>query len=214
MRNSMKLYGTDVSPFVARVRIQIYKKKLPVDIVPPPGGLGSQEYLQITPIGKMPVLDLGNLVIVESEVIQEYFEDKFPNPSLRGDTPEETARIRMLSRIADQYLVPCLQTLRVYLRGEDNRAENLKKGIENIRKVIAMVDHFMGKGLFAVSDKLSLADCVLAPLSFYINHFSSELGLGLDTTPFTRFSAWSDNVKNDIDVSRVLAEMETAIQAP
>ena len=208
----MKLYGTDVSPFAARVRIQIYKKELPVEIVPPPGGLGSQEYLQITPIGKIPALDLGNLVIVESEVIQEYFEDKFPNPSLRGDTPEETARIRMLSRIADQYLVPCLQSFRAYLRGENKREENLEKGVENTRKVLAMLDHFMGEGLFAVSDKLSLADCVLAPLSFYIDHFFSVLDLGLDTTPFTRFTAWSDNVKNDIDVSKVLAEIETAIQ--
>ena len=130
----MKLYGTDVSPFAARVRIQIYKKELPVEIVPPPGGLGSQEYLQITPIGKIPALDLGNLVIVESEVIQEYFEDKFPNPSLRGDTPEETARIRMLSRIADQYLVPCLQSLRANLTGDDNGEENLEKGVETSGK--------------------------------------------------------------------------------
>ena len=209
----MKLYSSYTSPFVARVRIQIYKKKLPVDIVPPPGGLGSVEYLQITPIGKIPALDLGDMVIVESEVIQEYFEDKFPNPSLRGDTPEEAARIRMLSRIADHYLVPCLQSLRAYLTGVDNSEENLEKSVENIRKVLAMLDHFMGEGLFAVSDKLSLADCALAPLIFYIDHFSSVLDLGLDTTPFSRFTAWAGNVKNDIDVSKVLAEMETAIQA-
>ncbi len=29
----MKLYGTAASPFVARVRIQIYRKKLPVEIL-------------------------------------------------------------------------------------------------------------------------------------------------------------------------------------
>ena len=209
----MKLYGTAASPFVARVRIQIYRKKLPVEFLAPPGGTASEEYLQITPIGKVPALDLGNTVIVESEVIQEYFEDKFPIPSLRGDTPEETARIRMLSRIADHYLVPGLQPFRANLRGEDDSRENLDKGVKNIRKVFTMFEYFMGDGLFAASGKLSLADCAVAPLHFYIEHFSSVLDLGLDTTPFTRFTAWVDNVKKDIDVSRVLAEMEAAIMA-
>ena len=209
----MKLYGTAASPFVARVRIQIYRKKLPVEILAPPGGLASEDYLQVTPIGRIPALDLGNTVIVESEVIQEYFDDKFPSPSFRGDTPEETARIRMLSRIADHYLVPGLQPFRANLRGEDNSRENLDNGVENIRKVVAVLDYFMGDGLFAASAKLSLADCALAPLNFYVEYFSSVLDLGLDTTPFIRYTAWADNVKNDIDVSRVLAEMETAIRA-
>lgn len=208
----MKLYGTAASPFVARVRVQIYKKKLPVDIVPPPGGIASEEYLQITPVGKIPALDLGDLVIVESEVIQEYFEDKFPNHSLRGDTPEETARIRMLSRITDHYLVPCLQPFRASSKGVNISREELDNGIENVRKVFAMLEKFMGEGQFAVSDKLSLADCALAPVCFYFNHFSGVSGLELDTTPFPRFSAWEDNVKKDIDVARVLAEIEATIQ--
>ena len=73
----MKLYTTDGSPFGARVKIQIYKKNLPVEILAPPGGMGSAELKSLSPSAKIPVLALEDSIIIESEIIQEYLEDKF-----------------------------------------------------------------------------------------------------------------------------------------
>ena len=53
----MKLYGSDLSPFVQRVKMQIAAKGLEVEYLPPPGGgLKSEEFLAINPIGKIPCL--------------------------------------------------------------------------------------------------------------------------------------------------------------
>jgi len=39
----MKLYNSNLSPYASRVRIAIYAKNLPVELVSPPGGTGPAE---------------------------------------------------------------------------------------------------------------------------------------------------------------------------
>src|SRR5262249_5028818 len=79
----MKLYSMNGSHFASKCRIVIYEKGAPVDIVPIPGGdLQSPEYLKIYPMGKTPALAVDGTIIGESEIINEYLEERFPNPPL------------------------------------------------------------------------------------------------------------------------------------
>jgi glutathione S-transferase len=204
----MKLYTTDGSPFGARVKIQIYKKNLPVEILAPPGGMGSAELKSLSPSAKIPVLALEDSIIIESEIIQEYLEDKFPKPSLRGDTAETTAHIRMLSRITDLYLVPALQPFRSYLKGENENRANLHEGVENLQPIFTMYEYFMTGNDFAVAEKLSLADCAMAPLFYYLRYFSKAVDVDLSLTDFPRLTNWETSIKKDKAVDRVLQEID------
>jgi len=208
----VKLYSLDESPFAARVRIQAYVKDIPLDILPPPGGLGSDELRQLTPLGRIPVLALQDMIIVESQVIQEYLEDKFPEPGLRGDSPEQAARIRMLRRITDLYLIPCLLPLRARLKGKTGSQESLADNVESLRSTLATLNHFMSDGPFAATQTLSLADCSLAPVFFYVDHFATALGIDLKLNALTRFYAWTKHIAKDAAVNRVLDEMRNAVQ--
>jgi glutathione S-transferase len=108
----MKLYGIDLSNFASKCRIVIYEKGLNVEKVTPPGGLGSPQYKEINPLGKIPALQLDNgQVIAESEVINEYFEDKFPEKPLLPKEAESRARVRSFSRFHDLYLDPPMRAL-------------------------------------------------------------------------------------------------------
>src|SRR2546430_1822987 len=108
----MKLYSLPLSHFAARVRIAIREKGLDVEIVAPPGEAPfPEEYRRVNPLGKVPALDVGGRVIVESEVINEYLEDRFPTPPLLPVDPEARARARTLSRLHDLYLEPALHPL-------------------------------------------------------------------------------------------------------
>jgi glutathione S-transferase len=107
----MKLFNADLSPYSARVRIALYAKGLPVEIVSPPGGTGSAEFKRLNPTGKVPALEDGGGVVVESEVICEYLDDRYPLPALRPADPLARARMRALSRFADLYLSPPLTAL-------------------------------------------------------------------------------------------------------
>ena len=59
----MKLYGSIISPYVARVVYAARMKGLDLEAEMPANGIKSPEYLQINPLGKMPALDIGNKAI-------------------------------------------------------------------------------------------------------------------------------------------------------
>ena len=103
----MKLYGAIASPYVARVMMfaQIKGIDLPLEETPG-GGPRSEEYLALTPIGRMPTLDVDGQIIAESEVICEYLEEVYPEqPGLPADAMDR-AISRMVSRIVDLYIAP------------------------------------------------------------------------------------------------------------
>src|SRR4249919_1800665 len=102
----MKLYSGDLSPYSARVRMQIYAKGLDGEItLERPASFGTPKFRQDFPIGRIPVLDIDGDMLPESEVIAEYLEEIYPTPSLLGATPRETAHIRMVARIGDIYIM-------------------------------------------------------------------------------------------------------------
>src|SRR5271169_3808337 len=102
----MKLYSGDLSPYSAKVRMQIYAKGIEDIRLARPPGFGTADWWKVSPIGRIPVLELadGDL-IAESEVIAEYLEELYPNPRLLGSSPRENAAIRTVSRLADIYLL-------------------------------------------------------------------------------------------------------------
>lgn len=100
----MKLYSADLSPYSARVRMQIYAKGITEIEIELPEDWGMPKFRERFPIGRVPVLDTDGELIPESEVIAEYVEEIYPEPSLLGATPRESAQIRVLARLADVYI--------------------------------------------------------------------------------------------------------------
>ncbi|HET6468661.1 MAG TPA: glutathione S-transferase family protein [Geminicoccaceae bacterium] len=166
----MRLYNFDVSPFAAKVRLAVYAKGLDVELAAPPeGGPRSPEYRAINPLGKVPalVLDDGR-VIPESEVIVEYLEDRFPTPSLRPDVPEERARMRLVARICDAYLMPPLGRLFGQLDPAKRDPAVAEPALEELEQRLASLETFLTGDPWAVAPRLTLADCALVPLLFII----------------------------------------------
>jgi glutathione S-transferase len=93
----MQLHGAPQSPFVQKVRIALEEKRLPYEIAPHDPALH--------PLGKMPVLRDGAVVVPDSSVICAYLERKFPTPPLYPDDPAELARALFLEEYADTRMV-------------------------------------------------------------------------------------------------------------
>src|SRR5690349_17611955 len=102
---TMKLHSWAVSPYSARVRMQIYAKGLTDITIEEPSTYGTVKFYQDHPIGRIPLLEIDGDAIAESAVIAEYLEEAYPEPSLLGATPRENAHIRTLARIGDIYLM-------------------------------------------------------------------------------------------------------------
>ena len=103
----MKLYTGDLSPYSAKIRMQIYAMGIADDIEfeLPLTQFFSGRLKETSPIGRIPILKTDAGVIPESEVIADYLDALYPEKSLLGTTAIERANVRLISRIADIYLM-------------------------------------------------------------------------------------------------------------
>ena len=82
----MKLIGLPHSPYSARVRMQVYAKGIDLEHAEPEG-FRTEGFKRFNVLGKVPVLDTGEVCIPESGVIMDYLEDIHPSPPLRPADP-------------------------------------------------------------------------------------------------------------------------------
>jgi glutathione S-transferase len=166
----MKLYQTYTSPFPTRVRLVLYAKGIEVEIIEPPGFHSSAEskgdYLTINPIGRVPtlVLDDGR-ALPESEVICEYLEDAFPDPTVRPAGAWERAQVRLISRLCDFYLVMAMVPL-FNASGRARRtwdAARIDAALAEVEASLGYIEAYVGEAGYAVGAALTTADGALIP---------------------------------------------------
>ena len=88
----------------------------------------SPAFLALNPDGMVPVLEHERLVLTESTVINDYLDDRFPDPPLRPADPAGRARVGMWNRLVDEIASPAIKApsfarnLRPGLRALDDAA--------------------------------------------------------------------------------------------
>lgn len=105
----MKLHGAPISPNVRKAIIGFNVKGVEFEannIVPGPE-LKKPEFLKINPLGMIPALEDGDMIIGDSNVILHYLEDKYPEPSILPSDPKDRAKCRWLAEYAGAALFPC-----------------------------------------------------------------------------------------------------------
>ena len=205
----MKLYQANLSPFTARVRILIYAKDAPVELVMPPSALSSPEYLAKNPLGKIPTLEVDGQTLPESEVINEYLEERFPEPPLLPRDPWQRARSRLLSRFVDLYLAEAHHALLAQLQKRDT--DTLKGINADLSKRFDQLEGLLGQGPYALGDQLTLADCALVPTLFFLNRISPALGGPRPSDGRPKLAAYWTAVKQHPAVARVYTELQQAL---
>ena len=208
----MKLYNMFLSNFASKCRLAIYEKGVPVDIVPIPGGdLKSPEYLTLYPLGKTPLLDANGLLIGESEVINEYLEDKFPQPALLPKDPEGRARSRILSRFHDLYLEPPLRAMFGQVNPATRDQKLVDEKLAETHTRIEQLETMISTGPYATGSAFTLADCALVPTMFYATLLAPMLGSppALDGRP--KLATWWAKAQERASVQQVLREQQEAL---
>lgn len=89
----MIVYGVKLSPFVLKVMVALEEKGIAYTIEPPAPALH--------PMGKMPVLRDGDVVVPDSSAICAYLDRKHPEPAFLPDSPAELARALFLEEYGD-----------------------------------------------------------------------------------------------------------------
>lgn len=180
----MKLLGGALSPYATRVMIAAHFKGIDLAIEPTAAGPANPALRALSPIGKVPVLIDGSLVLPESDVIIGYLEDRVPQPTLFPGDAAQRANIRLLARLIDTYSAPSFGPF----IGGDRAA--IAVALERIDTALGYVDHFRIDGEFASGTAFSLADCALIP--FFHTFEALQNGFGtLDLVrKRPRLAAW------------------------
>jgi glutathione S-transferase len=214
----MKLYTADLSPYSARVRMQIYAKGIADIVFELPEHWGMPKFRERFPIGRVPVLDIDGDLIPESEVIAEYLEEVYPKPPLVGTTARATAHIRMLARVADIYIINNMfmlsrQTGALGRRTptparDDAVSEQLV--VEVVRNLKAL-DKFIGKDGFACCGRITLADCALVPGLFFVENVMPVVGVETPIPGIANLAAYWAAIQKNEHAAKVLIELHRGL---
>ena len=210
----MRLYNLDHSPYATRVRMQIIKKGLDVELVEPPAALRTPELLEHFPLGKIPVLELDDgSQLPDSWVIMGYLEDVVPAVSLRPEGAKANAHMQLLARYGDTYLGPgALFPLFARVQQPDG-TENAAEALAALDVELSRLERLL-KTLPSCHDrKLHLGDIALAPIMDYVLLLGPIFSRANPLTDYPRITQWWDWVMADDAVAQGSAQMRTAVKA-
>lgn len=172
---SVILYSYDYCPFSHRCRIVLKEKEMhtadirSVNIHDKP-----EELAMYNPYNQVPVLVDRHLYLYESNVINEYLDDRFPYPQLMPSEIMARARVRLLLFQMDTEIFPHLKLLVEQGSGGDKKkAERAKKMIsEGLTQLSTMIPK---STRYLVDKEFTMLDVALAPLLWRLDYYKIKL---------------------------------------
>jgi glutathione S-transferase len=208
----MKLYSGDLSPYSARVRMQIYAKGITDISLERPATFGTPQFREEHPIGRIPVLDIDGDMMPESEVIAEYLEQIYPEPTMLGSTPRETAHIRTVARIGDIYIMN-----NMFMLSGQARAKVRNEGIvellggQVVRNIKAL-DKIIGQDGFACSGRVTMADCALVPGLFMVENVLPTTGVENPIPNNAKVADYWEAIQKNEHAAKTLVELHRGLE--
>lgn len=164
---TLTLYDAARCPFCARVRIVLDEKHVPVETVAIDLSDRPAWLYEKNPSGKVPVLEEDGWLLAESAVIDEYLNERYPEPPLLPDDPAERAFTRLLVFRFDEYLGAPYYAVR---RNEAGAEEHLERALRHLDGLVASMPYLTGRSF-------GLADVAYAP---WLLRLRDTLGVSLD----------------------------------
>lgn len=199
----IKLYDFKSSPNCQRVKIVLAEKNLPYETVPIDLRKQEQktpEYLQMNPYGKVPVLTDDGAVLYESCIINEYLEEKYPNPPLLPKDPAKKAKARILVDYGMAHFDSSYQKLRMELTKDPKEQSQpiVDAAKKELSKLLQRFENELGDQQYLLGD-FSLVDADLLP------RFTRLEGFGVLPDPaLPRFAKYMERMKARPSVKAVL----------
>lgn len=168
----LTLVSHHLCPYVQRAAIALGEKgvtfeRIDVDLANKPDW-----FLELSPLGKTPVLKLGEQAIFESAVIVEYLEETEPNP-LHPQDP--LARAEQRSWI--EFSSALLNDIAGFYGAADSTAFEAKTVA--LSKKFAQLEQRLGDGPYFSGNSFSLVDAAFGPVFRYFDVFDRIDNFGI-----------------------------------
>ena len=170
----LTLYDAPRCPYCARVRIVLAEKDVEYETVTIDLDDRPAWIYEKNSTGRVPVLEEDAFIVPESAVIDEYLEERYPEPPLLPLDAAERALARVTIFRFDDFGKPYY----AFRRGDDGAREPLERALAQLDALLAAQPYLTGR-------EYGLADIAYVP---WLLRLQSLLGFELD--PWPSLSDW------------------------
>jgi glutathione S-transferase len=168
MAAPLKLISHKLCPYVQRAVIALAEKGVPFERIDIDLANKPEWFLAISPLGRTPVLVVGETAIFESAVILEYLEETQPNPLHPSDP-----LVRAEHRAFIEFGSAVLNDIAGFYTAPDKVAFEAKTA--QLAQKFARLEGRVAASPWFDEEKFSLVDAVFGPVFRYFNVFD-EIG--------------------------------------
>ena len=166
----MQLYSGTTCPFSHRCRFVLYEKGMDFQITDVDLFNKPEDLAVMNPYNRVPVLVERDLVLYESNIINEYIDDRFPHPQLMPADPVMRARARLFLFRFENELFCHIDTL------EKGAAKTVDKARQIIRDNLTVIAPVFSRQKYMLGEEFSMLDVAISPLLWRLDHYGIQLG--------------------------------------
>src|SRR2546423_13362690 len=154
----MTLYSGTTCPFSQRCRIVLHEKGMDFQIIDVDLDHKPEDLAVMNPYNQVPVLVERDLVLHESNIINEYIDERFPHPQLMPADPVMRARARLMLFNMEVELFSQIEALE---SGKEKQVERARQHVTDrlieLAPVFTKTKHMLG-------DDFTILDIAISPL--------------------------------------------------
>ena len=165
----MTLYSGTTCPFSQRCRNVLYEKGMDFQIVDVDLHNKPEDLAVMNPYNQVPVLVERDLILYESNIINEYIDDRFPHPQLMPADPVMRARARLFLFRFENEMFTHVETL------EKGNQRSGDKARAAIRDNLAQIAPVFTKQKYMLGDEFSMLDVAIVPLLWRLDYYDIQL---------------------------------------
>jgi stringent starvation protein A len=161
----MTLYSGTTCPFSQRCRIVLFEKGMDFQIIDVDLFNKPEDLAVMNPYNRVPVLVERDLVLYESNIINEYIDERFPHPQLMPADPVMRARARLFLFRFEQELFSHVPVL------EHGTVKQQEKARFIIKENLTQIAPIFIKQKYMLGEEFSMLDVAVAPLLWRLEHY-------------------------------------------
>ena len=165
----MVLYSGTNCPFSQRCRLVLFEKGMDFEIRDVDLFNKPEDISVMNPYGQVPILVERDLILYESNIINEYIDERFPHPQLMPADPVMRARARLFLYNFEKDLFSHIKDIESGVEAQVERARKM------IRDNLTQLVPIFGKQNYLMGDEYSMLDVAITPLLWRLGHYGIEL---------------------------------------
>ncbi len=178
---ALVLHGHPFSSYTWKALIALYEKDLPFTFQSVEDDFAANQesgrrLSQIWPLNKFPVLEDGDMVIIESSILIEHLDLAYPNTMrLIPAEPKAALDVRFMDRLFDNHVMANMQAVVAeYLPFITEKPDPLRidRAKTALSTIYCWLDDRLAENQWAAGADFTLADCAGAPALFYADWVS------------------------------------------